>query len=150
MNAATIFSTVKFFEMSICLYFFQGYHFQVFREIQGGFDMLKKKSAANMVEWAPQHFSWTLVDKDDLTVKLEEIPVEGKSDLHFHQRAFQFFFILDGIAEMHLRGKNYNLERYDGIEIPLNVKHRIVNKGETKLFFMLISCPKVQPEDILT
>jgi mannose-6-phosphate isomerase-like protein (cupin superfamily) len=115
----------------------------------GRFDMLKNKSASNMVEWAPKHFSWTLVDQDDLTVKLEEIPVEGNSDLHFHQRAFQFFFILEGKAGMHLREKNYSLEKHDGIKIPLNVKHQIVNKGETKLFFLLISCPKVQPEDIL-
>jgi mannose-6-phosphate isomerase-like protein (cupin superfamily) len=112
--------------------------------------MLKIKSAANRVEWAPEHFSWTLVDKDDLTVKLEEIPAKGKSDLHFHQRAFQFFFILEGEAEMHLREKNYSLEKHEGVEIPLNIEHQIVNKGETKLFFMLISCPKVQPEDILT
>lgn len=112
--------------------------------------MIKNKSTVDMFEWAPNHFSWPLVDRNDLSIKLEEIPVGGKSEFHFHKRAFQFFFILEGEAAIKVEDSSFELKRNDGIEIPLSRRHQIENVGRNKLLFILISSPKVQDNDIFT
>ncbi|MFX1255253.1 MAG: cupin domain-containing protein [Promethearchaeota archaeon] len=60
--------------------------------------MLRNKSTVLSLEWAPNHFSWLLIDNRELSIKLEEIPVNGSSEPHYHKNSLQFFFILEGDA----------------------------------------------------
>jgi|Deesub1362A_J573_1020465.scaffolds.fasta_scaffold04504_3 mannose-6-phosphate isomerase-like protein (cupin superfamily) len=111
--------------------------------------MLKNKSTAPSTEWTPNHFAWSLVDGDELSVKLEEIPEGGESELHFHEKSRQFFFILEGKADVKVEERCYQLKKHDGIEVLPGKKHQISNRGTQKLLFLLISSPKVQENDIL-
>ncbi|MFQ5722002.1 MAG: cupin domain-containing protein [Candidatus Aminicenantales bacterium] len=103
--------------------------------------MIKSKSNSPRVEWAPKHFSWALCDYQKMSIKVEEIPPGGKSDVHLHQSACQFFFILEGKAEFRKEDSNYNLGQYEGIEVLSGEKHQIKNRGKNNLLFLLISYP---------
>ena len=73
--------------------------------------MLKSKAKIAVVEQAPGHFSWTLVDCKDVSVKLEEIPPGGKSEFHFHKKSLQFFYILEGEAVFNLEGRSFSMKK---------------------------------------
>ena len=101
--------------------------------------MIRSKSNSPRVEWAPRHFSWSLCDHQKMSIKIEEIPPDGKSDLHFHPGCYQFFFILEGKAEFIKEDSTYNLSKHQGIEVPCGVNHKIMNSGKNNLIFILIS-----------
>lgn len=110
--------------------------------------MIKNKSTVQAVEWAPNHLSWSLVESPEWSIKLEEIPAGGKSGVHHHKRSRQFFFILRGESIVKVEGHSFLLKKYDGIEISLCQKHQIINNGNERLLFVLISSPNVQKDDI--
>lgn len=100
------------------------------------------------VEWAPNHFSWAVVDNQELSVKFEEIPSGGKSEEHSHKKSRQFFFMLKGESIVKIENSSFFLKKHDGIEIPQRKKHQIENKGKRTIRFILISSPRVQEDDI--
>jgi mannose-6-phosphate isomerase-like protein (cupin superfamily) len=110
--------------------------------------ILKSKSTIQQTEWAPNHFAWPLVDDGKLSVKLEEIPVAGESDSHLHKRSWQFFFVLDGEADVDIKNQRYQLRKHCGIGVFPNQQHQISNLGSEKLVFLLISSPRVEGDDI--
>ena len=110
--------------------------------------MIKNISNLNKVEWAYNHFAWSFVERDDLSIKMEEIPVGGMSELHHHKLSNQFFFILSGRAVVKVDSKDYELKEHEGIEIQKNQRHRIKNSGNEKLTFILVSFPKVLDTDV--
>ena len=83
-----------------------------------------------------------------MSIKVEEIPVAGHSDAHYHKESREFFFILEGRAKVDLTEGGYVLKKFDGIEISTESMHQISNIGEEKLLFLLISWPKVQEHDV--
>jgi len=103
--------------------------------------MIKSKSNSSRVEWAPKHFSWSLCDHQKMSIKVEEIPPGGKSDIHLHQSFCQFFFILEGKADFRKEDSTYHLDKYEGIEVISGEKHQIKNPGKDKLMFLLINYP---------
>jgi mannose-6-phosphate isomerase-like protein (cupin superfamily) len=84
------------------------------------------------------------MERDELSIKLEEIPEGGGSELHFHEKSRQFFFILEGEADVKVEDCCYKLKKHEGIEVLPGKKHQISNRGTQKLLFLLISSPKVQ------
>ncbi|MFX1534273.1 MAG: cupin domain-containing protein [Promethearchaeota archaeon] len=99
--------------------------------------MLRNKSTVSSLEWAPNHFSWSLIDNRELSIKLEEIPVNGSSESHYHKKSLQFFFILEGDAILSVKGHRYQLTRHEGIEISPGNRHQIKNAGTKNLQFIL-------------
>ncbi|MFQ6088132.1 MAG: cupin domain-containing protein [Candidatus Methanofastidiosia archaeon] len=110
--------------------------------------MIRNRSNVPKKEWAPNHFAWALVENDELSVKLEEIPIGGKSNIHYHKRARQFFFVLNGKATVKVENQEHLLKNHDEIEIPQNKRHQISNTGAKKLLFILVSSPRVLEDDI--
>ncbi len=110
--------------------------------------MLKNTSNTPKVEWADNCFSWNLIDRREFSLKMEEIPPGGSSDSHFHASSFQFFFILEGKATIELEGIQFKLKPNEGIEIPFRKKHQITNSSNENLRFLLISCPRIEKNDI--
>ena len=79
---------------------------------------------------------------------MEEINPGGRSDAHFHTKSIQFFFVLEGKASFNLENTQVELKKHEGIEIPLESKHQILNTGENNLLFLLVSIPPVHEDDI--
>ncbi|MES1159799.1 MAG: cupin domain-containing protein [Bacteroidota bacterium] len=111
--------------------------------------------------WGEQCDGWNLVDTPELSVKMERMPPHTAEQLHFHQQARQFFFILKGTATFYFAGESrenlsapeegsateprpaspVTVQAQEGLEIPPGLPHRISNEGEEDLEFILSSQP---------
>jgi len=110
--------------------------------------MLRNKLNTTRIEWSAGCFSWHLIDDKKVSIKMEEINPGGRSDAHFHTKSIQFFFVLEGKASFNLENTQVELKKHEGIEIPLESKHQILNTGENNLLFLLVSIPPVHEDDI--
>jgi mannose-6-phosphate isomerase-like protein (cupin superfamily) len=107
--------------------------------------------------WGDNCDGWNLVDKAELSVKMERMPPHTAEQEHFHRRARQFFFILKGSATFVVVGGAETIEGMEtrievkaqqGLEIPAGLRHRILNESEGDLEFILCSQPSTAGDRI--
>jgi mannose-6-phosphate isomerase-like protein (cupin superfamily) len=113
--------------------------------------------------WGNNCDGWNLVDKPELSVKMERMPPHTAEQEHFHGRARQFFFILKGSATFVVveevgmvegaetnKGAETRIEvrAQQGLEIPAGLRHRILNESEGDLEFILCSQPSTAGDRI--
>lgn len=91
--------------------------------------------------WGDNCDGWNLVEESNLSVKLEKMPPGTSEVLHYHRLARQFFFILKGNAHFEIDGKEISVAEQEGIQIEPGTKHRISNRSEQALEFILSSQP---------
>jgi mannose-6-phosphate isomerase-like protein (cupin superfamily) len=60
---------------------------------------------------------------------------------HFHRESSQFFFVLSGTATLDIAGKCEILQSHQECSIPAGTPHRIFNKAEQDLEFLVVSQP---------
>lgn len=102
--------------------------------------IVSKKNAGHY-KWAMNCDSWVLADTEGLSVKQEIMPTGEREQLHFHETASQFFFILKGTATFLLDGEKLLIGEQEGILIEPLTKHYIANETGTDLEFLVISQP---------
>jgi mannose-6-phosphate isomerase-like protein (cupin superfamily) len=76
-----------------------------------------------------------------MTIIQERMPPGTAETLHRHAKARQFFFVLGGLAVMEHQGVVTSLPPGAGLEIPPGVRHRILNKSDGDLEFLVTSVP---------
>ncbi len=91
--------------------------------------------------WGDQCDGWNFVDQPGLSVKMERMPPHTSEQLHVHQEARQFFYILKGTAVFEIAEGCIRVDEQQGIEIPPGSRHRILNEGDGDLEFLLCSQP---------
>jgi mannose-6-phosphate isomerase-like protein (cupin superfamily) len=91
---------------------------------------------------------WNLVDEPSLSVKLERMAPKSAEQMHWHDRAQQFFFILKGAAVLEAGGEKIRLSCREGMRIPPGLRHRILNEETDSLEFLLASEPSVSGDRI--
>ena len=99
--------------------------------------------------WGDHCDGWNLVDNPDLSVKMERMPPHTAEQLHFHQRARQFFFILKGTAVFQTEEGRIEVKAQQGLEIRPQLHHRILNEREEDLEFILCSQPSTAGDRVL-
>ncbi|MEW6651847.1 MAG: cupin domain-containing protein [Bacteroidota bacterium] len=86
-------------------------------------------------------YQFWFVDKnflDGRTIKLSSVaPNSDAHPPHAHQED-EFFFILEGKAELYLAGKTRIVEGYASFYCPSNVEHRLRNVGDKELKYLVI------------
>lgn len=98
--------------------------------------------------WGNSCDSWVLCDLPGLSVKQERMPVGTKEQLHYHQQATQFFFVLKGVATFYVEEKKIELKEQEGITIEKNKKHFVVNESEEAIEFLVVSHPNTTNDRI--
>ena len=104
---------------------------------------------------APHYFwkkvceGWHLVERDDLSVIAEKMPPRTAEDMHYHQKARQFFYILSGQATMHFIDRTVLLNVGDGLEIEPGEAHQMCNQSDNAVEFLVVSMPKARGDRIL-
>jgi mannose-6-phosphate isomerase-like protein (cupin superfamily) len=106
-----------------------------------GHSVVSKTNPLHHYIWGNNCDGWTLVDKNDLSVKLESMPAGTEEVLHYHENAQQFFFILKGVAAFEIEGTLIMVNKNQGISINPKEKHRIINESDEELEFILCSQP---------
>jgi len=101
---------------------------------------ISKKNAEHYL-WGDQCDGWHLVNQEDLSIKHERMPSQTVEVRHYHNKSRQFFFVLIGTATLEVNGELKQIEKYEGIEVPPDVPHQMMNKSDEDIEFLVISQP---------
>jgi mannose-6-phosphate isomerase-like protein (cupin superfamily)/predicted GNAT family N-acyltransferase len=99
-------------------------------------------------KWGDDCDGWHLLKSEKLSVIKELMPSGTSEQLHCHRKAQQLFHILSGTATFELNGKEEIVHAGDSFHIPPRSLHRIMNKNNQDLSFILISEPPGQSDRI--
>jgi mannose-6-phosphate isomerase-like protein (cupin superfamily) len=108
--------------------------------------MITDKQIAKNYTWGNNCQSWVMVDSPELSVKQELMPPNTKEQLHHHNQAQQFFFVLKGTATFYVDGEKQSVNEQQGISIAAKSKHYIANESNTELEFLVISQPSTNTD----
>jgi len=91
--------------------------------------------------WGDGCDGWHLVKTPMLSVIKERVPCGRMEVRHYHKRAEQFFFVLEGNASIEIDGEVFELKKQDGIHVKAGVSHQLRNIQDHDLIFVVTSCP---------
>jgi mannose-6-phosphate isomerase-like protein (cupin superfamily) len=91
--------------------------------------------------WGGNCDGWHLLKSPGLSVIQERVPPGGSETRHVHEHAQQFFFVLSGEAVMEIRNTEVVLGPQEGLAVPPGTPHRLLNRNNMDLNFLVISAP---------
>jgi mannose-6-phosphate isomerase-like protein (cupin superfamily) len=83
-----------------------------------------------------------------MSVIRERVPAGGAEVMHYHQKARQFFYILEGEATMAFEDREILLRKGEGIEIAPQVRHQFRNLSEVDVHFLVVSVPSTRGDRV--
>ncbi len=113
------------------------------------FRPIARQNAAHY-EWGKQCHGWHLLERADLHVIEEQVPVGEAEIEHRHVRARQCFYILRGRAQIDVEGVLHQLNTGDTLYIAPMQRHRFINSGDVAVEFLVISNPSTRGDRINT
>jgi mannose-6-phosphate isomerase-like protein (cupin superfamily) len=104
---------------------------------------VKSISAANAehYNWGEHCDGWYLVRSDELNIIEERMPPGAAETRHYHVRARQFFYVLEGELTMEIEGEDFVLRVGEGIEIVPGKAHQAMNRSAEATRFLVTSQP---------
>lgn len=96
---------------------------------------------ASHYRWGKASEAWSYLERDDLTIIVEEVPPGESDSRHYHRSARQYFYVLSGFASIELQDTILKLIPGDGIEIEPGAVHRVFNESLNPVRFIVISMP---------
>ncbi|WP_196138942.1 cupin domain-containing protein [Aliikangiella sp. G2MR2-5] len=111
---------------------------------------MKIKSTKNTEHyiWGENCDGWHLAKSQNLSIIQERVPAGSSEIRHLHQRAEQFFFVLSGTATLEIKGIEYQLHPEQGIHVPANTPHQLINRGTEELIFLVTSTPPAKGDRV--
>ena len=103
---------------------------------------------AEHYNWGGNCDGWHLLKRDDMSVIQERVPVGGSEVMHYHERARQFFYILEGEGTMSLEDHEVILQKGQGLEITPLTKHQFKNTSQADVHFIVISVPSTRGDRV--
>ena len=110
--------------------------------------MINKQNANHYI-WKNICDGWHLVSSDQLSVIQEKMPPYTAEDMHKHNSANQFFFVLSGEALMVFEDYSVPLAAMDGVEIKAGIWHQMRNESDFDTEFLVVSSPKAHGDKII-
>jgi mannose-6-phosphate isomerase-like protein (cupin superfamily) len=98
-------------------------------------------STADHYIWGDVCEGWHLVRNENLSVIEECMPPGAEEQRHWHQRARQFFYVLEGELTMQFDDRAEVLSQREGIEIAPGISHQAKNCSRADTRFLVISQP---------
>ncbi|HTZ84390.1 MAG TPA: cupin domain-containing protein, partial [Candidatus Acidoferrales bacterium] len=96
---------------------------------------------AEHYRWGVDCDGWHLVRDKNLSVIEEFMPPGAAEVRHYHARAQQFFYILNGEVLMEVNGEIFLIPAGGGIRILPGTRHQIRNPSSTAVRFLVVSQP---------
>jgi mannose-6-phosphate isomerase-like protein (cupin superfamily) len=110
-------------------------------------DMISIDQAEHYI-WGDACDGWHLVKHEELSVIQERVPPGGAEVMHFHERARQFFYVLQGEGRILFEDLEVVLTKGQGLEIPPLVKHQFRNSSSQNVDFLVISVPSTRGDRV--
>ena len=114
-----------------------------------------KRIIKKMVRSEVKHYLWgtlcdsfVLADEPGLSIKEEIMSPGTKEQVHYHNVAQQFFYILEGEENFMVNEESFTLEKNQGIHIQSGERHYIANDQKLELSFLVISSPSTNEDRI--
>lgn len=101
---------------------------------------LSDQSNADHYVWGGVCDGRHLLRSADLSV-IQRVPPGASETRHFYTKARLFFYVLSGIATIHLADGEVTFGPMQGVHVEPGVVHRFRNKGATDVEFLVISSP---------
>lgn len=91
--------------------------------------------------WGAGSEGWHLLNRAELSVIQERVPPGDRERRHFHSKARQFFYVLEGRAVLEVDDARFELAAGQALEIPPGTRHQFVNESTEPVTFLVISAP---------
>jgi mannose-6-phosphate isomerase-like protein (cupin superfamily) len=101
---------------------------------------ISRETAEHYV-WGAGCDGWHLVRTDSVSVIEERMPAGTAEVRHRHQRARQFFYVLEGVLTIEHVGGTHTLTFGHGLELPPRVAHQVRNDSADAVRFLVVSQP---------
>jgi mannose-6-phosphate isomerase-like protein (cupin superfamily) len=92
---------------------------------------------------------WHLVKTPELSIIEEMMPPGTSEARHSHNRARQFFFVLEGELTMVVQHRDLLLRAGQGIEIAPGQQHQAINRGIHRMRMIVTSQPASHGDRVL-
>ncbi len=99
--------------------------------------------------WGQMCDGWHLVRGTELSVIEERMPSGAQEQRHLHERARQFFYVLEGELTMDLEGRRIVVTKHVGIEVAPGLAHQVLNASPVPVRFLVISQPASHGDRVL-
>ena len=76
------------------------------------------------------------------------IPPADRISEHYHPYSEEFIYVVSGQLDAQLDGKPHRLNARQGLMIPINVRHRLVNDGDEETFIVFHLSPLAPRPDL--
>jgi mannose-6-phosphate isomerase-like protein (cupin superfamily) len=110
--------------------------------------MIKTKSNSEHYFWGEQCHGWRMYDTESLNVTREMIPPGKCEKMHFHTIAMQCFYIIEGLATFEVEKEFFDVNADESFIIEPGKHHKISNKTNEELHFLVISQPATRNDRI--
>ncbi|UOQ51658.1 cupin domain-containing protein [Hymenobacter cellulosivorans] len=106
-------------------------------------------ATAEHYRWGEGCDGWHLVKTPVLSIIQERMPSGAQEVRHYHERAYQFFFVLAGEATLEINGVAHRLQAQQGLAVPPRAVHQLRNESGQELHFTVTSQPPSHGDRIL-
>ncbi|GGG65028.1 cupin domain-containing protein [Edaphobacter dinghuensis] len=96
---------------------------------------------AEHYRWGDGCDGWYLVRTDELNIIEEKMPPGASERRHFHMRARQFFYVLEGELTMEVEREEFVLRVGEGVEVAPGRVHQVFNRSGRSARFLVTSQP---------
>jgi len=100
----------------------------------------------NRYTWGERCLGWRLLELAHMQVRQEWMPVGGSETPHWHARAHQFFYVLQGQLQVRIPGQDLLLQSQQGLHVPAGTNHVAANGGNDEVHFLVFSSPGTQDD----
>ena len=103
--------------------------------------MKVNRETAPHYNWKEVCDGWHLADEPPVSIIEERMPPDTREDMHCHDQARQFFYVLSGRAVLRLETGEETLEPGDGLFVQPGQWHQMVNPFPEDVRFLVFSTP---------
>lgn len=100
--------------------------------------------------WGEGCDGWHLVRTSELSIIEERMPPGTSEVCHYHLRARQFFYVVEGELTMEVERENHTLRVGEGVEVAPGQAHQAMNRGSTAVRFLVTSQPPSHGDRIVS
>ena len=111
--------------------------------------MIINPGNAEHYTWGDNCDGWHLLKEDGISVIQERMPPGAEEMYHYHEQARQLFHVLSGVATFIVDGQLVEVNNGSSIHIPPSTPHKIMNKTDTDISFLVISHPRSHGDRIV-
>src|SRR5439155_16732419 len=79
-----------------------------------------------------------------LGARLWRFPPKSANTLHKHVRAEEFYFVLEGIGRMRIKGETLSVPRYGGVLVGPRLLRQVFNDTDIEALWLIAGVPEAE------